>query len=141
MNITPNIELLSEPTTVGGSQSPISRGRRENVFLDILFEITKRANANIKRMRTSQWPYVVGGEVTPTLMTMSPSLTPHLVAKVNRAFAKGSTPHVTPQVKLFDPNASSSYVRPYIGFTIPPPLSLFEGRGHDRKVTRSLFIC
>ncbi|KAL3574227.1 hypothetical protein D5086_024840 [Populus alba] len=70
-------------------------------------------------------------------MTMSPSLTLYLVAKVNRAFAKGFTPHVTPQVKLFDPNASSSYVRPYISFTIPPPLSLFEGRGHDRKTLDS----
>jgi hypothetical protein len=127
MNITPNIDPISEPTTVRGSRSPISRGRRENVSLDIFLKVTRRAKANIKRMCTSQWPYVVSGEVTPTLVTMPPSLTPYLVARVNRAFAEGSTPQVTPQVESFDPDASSSYVRPQIGFTIPPPLSLFEG--------------
>ncbi|KAL9379795.1 hypothetical protein Peur_028277 [Populus x canadensis] len=97
MNITSNIEPISEPTTVGGSRSPIFRGRRENVSLDIFLKVTRRAKDNIKRMCTSQWPYVVSGVVTPTLVTMSPSLTPYLVARVNRAFAEGSTPQVTPQ--------------------------------------------
>jgi hypothetical protein len=112
MNITLNIELISEPTIFGGSRSPISRGRRENVSLDIFLEVARRVKANIKRMCTSQRPYVVSGEVTPTLVTMSPSLTPYLMARVNRAFAEGSTPQVTPQVESFDPDASSSYVRP-----------------------------
>jgi hypothetical protein len=127
MIITPNIKPISEPTTVGGIRSPISR-RRENISLDIFLKVTRRAKANIKRMCTSQWPYVVSREVTPTLMTMSPSLTPYLVARVNRAFAEGSTPQVTPQVESFDPDASSSYVRPQIGFIISSPLSLFEGK-------------